>query len=96
VRYSTAKNYLKIQLFMRVRLLPSVHFICPSDSLAMTDTNLIKERNDTTMLSPAKNLSELRPESPEPAVCLGSDGKQKKTARIQFKELLGFSFVFRF
>ena len=24
------------------------------------------------------------------------DGKQKKTARIQFKELLGFSFVFRF
>jgi hypothetical protein len=27
---------------------------------------------------------------------LGPDGKQKKTARIQFKELLGFSFVFRF
>jgi hypothetical protein len=27
---------------------------------------------------------------------LGSDGKQKKTSRIQFKELLGFSFVFRF
>jgi hypothetical protein len=26
----------------------------------------------------------------------GSDGLQKKTARIQFKELLGFSFVFRF
>ncbi|MBA4322474.1 MAG: hypothetical protein C0408_06610 [Odoribacter sp.] len=26
----------------------------------------------------------------------GPDGKQKKTARIQFKELLGFSFVFRF
>lgn len=24
------------------------------------------------------------------------DGKQKKTARVQFKELLGFSFVFRF
>jgi hypothetical protein len=27
---------------------------------------------------------------------MGSDGLQKKTARIQFKELLGFSFVFRF
>ena len=27
---------------------------------------------------------------------LGPDGIQKKTARIQFKELLGFSFVFRF
>ncbi|MCX6303181.1 MAG: DUF3078 domain-containing protein [Bacteroidia bacterium] len=27
---------------------------------------------------------------------LGTDGKQKNTARIQFKELLGFSFVFRF
>ena len=27
---------------------------------------------------------------------LRSDGSQKKTARIQFKELLGFSFVFRF
>jgi hypothetical protein len=27
---------------------------------------------------------------------LGSDGLQKKTARIQFKELLGFSFIFRF
>jgi hypothetical protein len=27
---------------------------------------------------------------------MGTDGKQKKTARIQFKELLGFSFVFRF
>lgn len=27
---------------------------------------------------------------------LGTDGLQKKTARIQFKELLGFSFVFRF
>jgi len=27
---------------------------------------------------------------------LGPDGKQKKTARVQFKELLGFSFVFRF
>jgi hypothetical protein len=27
---------------------------------------------------------------------MGPDGKQKKTARIQFKELLGFSFVFRF
>jgi len=27
---------------------------------------------------------------------LESDGTQKKTARIQFKELLGFSFVFRF
>jgi len=27
---------------------------------------------------------------------LGPDGKQKTTARIQFKELLGFSFVFRF
>ncbi|MBN1108849.1 MAG: DUF3078 domain-containing protein [Bacteroidales bacterium] len=27
---------------------------------------------------------------------LGPDGKQKKTARIQFKEILGFSFVFRF
>ena len=27
---------------------------------------------------------------------LGPDGKQKKTARAQFKELLGFSFVFRF
>jgi hypothetical protein len=27
---------------------------------------------------------------------LGPDGKQKATARIQFKELLGFSFVFRF
>ena len=27
---------------------------------------------------------------------LGNDGIQKKTARIQFKELLGFSFVFRF
>ncbi|HPF02194.1 MAG TPA: DUF3078 domain-containing protein [Bacteroidales bacterium] len=27
---------------------------------------------------------------------LNPDGKQKKTARIQFKELLGFSFVFRF
>ncbi len=26
---------------------------------------------------------------------MGTDG-QKKTARIQFKELLGFSFVFRF
>ncbi|OFY57945.1 MAG: hypothetical protein A2V50_02290 [Bacteroidetes bacterium RBG_19FT_COMBO_42_10] len=26
----------------------------------------------------------------------GHDGKQKTTARIQFKELLGFSFVFRF
>ena len=26
----------------------------------------------------------------------GPDGKQKKTSRIQFKELLGFSFVFRF
>ncbi|HQG62376.1 MAG TPA: DUF3078 domain-containing protein [Bacteroidales bacterium] len=26
----------------------------------------------------------------------GSDGKPKKTARIQFKELLGFSFIFRF
>ena len=27
---------------------------------------------------------------------LGEDGLQKKSARIQFKELLGFSFVFRF
>jgi len=27
---------------------------------------------------------------------MGFDGKQKKTARIQFKELLGFSFIFRF
>ncbi|MFZ0280484.1 MAG: DUF3078 domain-containing protein, partial [Bacteroidales bacterium] len=27
---------------------------------------------------------------------MGDDGLQKKTARIQFKELLGFSFVFRF
>lgn len=27
---------------------------------------------------------------------LGSDGKPKKTARIQFKEILGFSFIFRF
>lgn len=27
---------------------------------------------------------------------LGEDGVQKKSARIQFKELLGFSFVFRF
>jgi hypothetical protein len=27
---------------------------------------------------------------------LGPDGKQKKTARVQFKELLGFTFVFRF
>ncbi|MDP4224123.1 MAG: DUF3078 domain-containing protein, partial [Bacteroidota bacterium] len=27
---------------------------------------------------------------------LGLDGLQKKTARIQFKELLGFSFIFRF
>lgn len=27
---------------------------------------------------------------------LGSDGKPKKTARIQFKEMLGFSFIFRF
>jgi hypothetical protein len=27
---------------------------------------------------------------------LGSDGKPIKTARIQFKELLGFSFIFRF
>jgi hypothetical protein len=27
---------------------------------------------------------------------LGPDGKQKKTSRIQFKELLGFTFVFRF
>jgi len=27
---------------------------------------------------------------------IGSDGLQKKTARIQFKELLGLSFVFRF
>ncbi len=27
---------------------------------------------------------------------LGPDGLQKKTARIQFKELLGFSFIFRF
>jgi hypothetical protein len=27
---------------------------------------------------------------------LGSDGKPKKTSRIQFKELLGFSFIFRF
>jgi hypothetical protein len=27
---------------------------------------------------------------------LGSDGLQKKTARAQFKELLGFSFIFRF
>ncbi len=27
---------------------------------------------------------------------LGPDGKQKTTARIQFKELLGFSFIFRF
>jgi hypothetical protein len=26
----------------------------------------------------------------------GPDGKPKKTARIQFKELLGFSFIFRF
>ena len=27
---------------------------------------------------------------------MGPDGKQKKTARVQFKELLGFTFVFRF
>jgi hypothetical protein len=27
---------------------------------------------------------------------IGADGEQKSTARIQFKELLGFSFVFRF
>jgi hypothetical protein len=27
---------------------------------------------------------------------LDSSGKQKKNARVQFKELLGFSFVFRF
>jgi hypothetical protein len=27
---------------------------------------------------------------------LGTDGKQKKTARIQFKELFGFSLIFRF
>ena len=27
---------------------------------------------------------------------LGPDGEQKKTARIQFKEMLGFTFVFRF
>jgi hypothetical protein len=27
---------------------------------------------------------------------MGPDGKQKKTARVQFKELLGFSFIFRF
>ena len=26
----------------------------------------------------------------------GGDGLQKKTARVQFKELLGFSFIFRF
>jgi hypothetical protein len=26
----------------------------------------------------------------------GPDGLQKKTARVQFKELLGFSFIFRF
>lgn len=26
----------------------------------------------------------------------GTDGKPKKTARPQFKELLGFSFIFRF
>ena len=26
----------------------------------------------------------------------GPDGKPKKAARIQFKELLGFSFIFRF
>jgi hypothetical protein len=30
------------------------------------------------------------------ASVLGPDGKPKKTARIQFKELLGFTFVFRF
>ena len=27
---------------------------------------------------------------------IGPDGKQKTTARAQFKEILGFSFVFRF
>jgi hypothetical protein len=27
---------------------------------------------------------------------MGEDGKQRKTARFQFKELLGFSFIFRF
>jgi hypothetical protein len=27
---------------------------------------------------------------------MGGDGVQKKTARIQFKELLGLSFIFRF
>ena len=27
---------------------------------------------------------------------MGEDGKQRKTARVQFKELLGFSFIFRF
>jgi hypothetical protein len=27
---------------------------------------------------------------------LGDDGKPKKTARIQFKEIIGFSFIFRF
>jgi hypothetical protein len=26
----------------------------------------------------------------------GGDGLQKKNARVQFKELLGFSFIFRF
>ena len=27
---------------------------------------------------------------------MGEDGKQRKTARVQFKELLGLSFIFRF
>jgi hypothetical protein len=27
---------------------------------------------------------------------LGSDGQPRKTARIQFKEIIGFSFIFRF
>jgi hypothetical protein len=27
---------------------------------------------------------------------LGSDGQPKKTARVQFKEMLGFSLIFRF
>ena len=27
---------------------------------------------------------------------MGADGKPKTTSRIQFKEMLGFSFIFRF
>ncbi|HVN57521.1 MAG TPA: DUF3078 domain-containing protein [Bacteroidales bacterium] len=85
----------RLQLFTSYTSFPSPNYVIDWEMIATSKLNWFTDvRLNTHLIYDDKVLIPLVDSKGKPV--MGPDGKQRTGKRVQFKELLGFSFVFKF